>query len=684
MANDFLSKYQSKASDDLQTIAQQTPTAPVQPAAEKPVADSAAMAAAVAQSTPEQPADAKAEGAQSAPAGMNFAAPAPSGFVPPASRTASAGVARTAPATRSKLPMYIGIAVAAVLAIVLAVFLLGRGKEVPNMANWSASEAELWANENSINLRVDELFSDDITAGKVLSQLPAAGERIGKGEFLTVTVSGGPDLSVMVPVPDVMNMTMAEVEAWADENYMTTVRITTQTSDTVASGKVISFTVNDNTVLEDEIRRDTPFYVIFSKGKPVGEAVEVPNFLTMSVLEAEAFALEKEITLTQTEEFSETVAEGNVIRQDIKAGETVYAGDSIAIVVSKGKEILVPDFASLSRELAEATASGLGIQTLIEETYATAEKDVLLSQSVKAGTLYQEGDIVVLQYSMGNTFAVPNFIGQTEADVYAWRDGLNADGANISVVVTHTDNSAAKGTILEQSHKNESVTLGEKVYVIASEGQPVIVPSFVQTASGSYSNIITKADVIAACDTLGLIPMFVEESASGRLPGEVWYQSLAAGSEAKAGDAITIKVVPANAAASVSVPSFTGKSISAVKATSGYSNFAITYQDESGAALAEKDIGASDTIIAQSVVAGSSVKAGYAIVLTVEVYIAPMPTEAPAAEPVAEPVATPTVAPTAKPTATVAPTVAPTAAPTVAPAATSTATPTTVPTAAPV
>lgn len=597
MANDFLNKYTAKGSDDLDAIAQNAP--PVQ-------------------NTP----------AQDTPAhNMSFTQDESNGFTAPAATASAFAASYAAPRSASSLTgktvlgvpvLYIGLALVAILSIVLAVFLLGRGKTLPDMAGWSTSEVELWAGENNVNVRVEKTYSDEISSGTIISQSPMTGERVAKGEFLTITVSDGPDLSILVPVPDIMNMTMAEVEAWADANFMTTVRITTQTSETVASGKAISFTVNDNTVLEDEIRRDTPFYVIFSKGKPVGEAVEVPNFLSMSVAEVEAFALENELILLQEEEFSDTVSEGNVIRQDVKAGENVYAGDAITLAVSRGKEIRVPDFASLSRELAAATASGLGIQTLIEETYSTSAKDVLLSQSVAAGSLYQQDDIIVLRYSKGNVFMITSFVGQSETDVYAWRDGLNADGASIQVTVTYTESAAAFGTVLDQSHENVNVGIDAHLYFIVSSGTPVTVPSFVQPTGAGYGAIITKADVITACAALGIVPYFEEGSASGRLPGEVWYQSITAGQTMLQGQSIIIKIAPESAAATVSVPSFVGKTLAEAKAVSNYNKFSISYQDESGAVRSESQIAATDTVKAQSVASGSSVKEGYAIVLTMQ------------------------------------------------------------------
>lgn len=627
MANDFFDKYKAKGGEDLETIATQAPpqeVAPVAPAAE--MGDSALIQGTQGGETAVTAQAASAPvGETSAPA-FQFTERANNGFVAPVRTTTPAAVAAQQTKTIAGIPvLYLGLGALALVLIGLLIFWFSRPTALPDMQGWSISEVELWTNENKVNLRAEEVYSDEISSGNVLSQTPAANERVGKGEFLTVTVSKGPDLSIMVDVPDLMNMSMTEIEVWADANFMTTVRMTTQTSDTVPSGSVISFSVNDNTVIGDQVRRDTPLYVIVSKGKGVGEAIKVPNFLTMSVSEAEAFAAENELILVQEEAFSETVAKGNIMQQDIKADETVYAGETITIVVSTGVEIIVPDFYSLSREMATAKAAQLGIQLIVEERYATVAKDTLLSQSIKSGTLYQEDDILVLQYSKGNSFMITSFVGQSETDVYAWRDALNEEGAAIQVTVNYTESSAVYGIVLDQSHENVSVGIDAHLYFIASAGQPVIVPNFVQPAGKDYDQIITKADVLSQCDALGIVAVFVEESASGRKPGEVWYQSVAAGQEIIAGQPLVIKIVPLSDASTVSVPSFTGKTLAEVSATTNASKLTLRYQDTSGASLSASDIGATDVVKSQSVAANSKVTAGYEVVLVMQAVAAPTP-----------------------------------------------------------
>ena len=129
-----------------------------------------------------------------------------------------------------------------VLAIVITLVLVfNRGIEIIDLTGWTLSDAQLWANENGILLQTQEEYNDTYEEGEVFGQDIPAGTAIRKGDFLQLTVSLGHDLSVTLPLPDLKSMTMEEVEEWADNNYMTKVRITTEYSDTVASGQVIRF-----------------------------------------------------------------------------------------------------------------------------------------------------------------------------------------------------------------------------------------------------------------------------------------------------------------------------------------------------------------------------------------------------------------------------------------------------------
>ncbi len=490
----------------------------------------------------------------------------------------------------------------AVIGAIILVLNLNSGVTVPDMTGWTETEAKLWGTENEVLIRVETVFDDVIEADKVMSQSPASGEEIAQGNFLEITVSDGPDLDVMVKVPDILNMTMSEVEAWAEENLMTKVRITSEESETVESGKVITFTVNDNTVIGEEIKRDTPLYVTFSKGKPTGLPVELPDFTTMTVEEAQTFATDNGIVLEIVEEFSDTAPKDTIIKQSIKAEEVIKSGETVTLNVSKGKEIIIPNFGQFSKDIVSTKASQLGITVVLKERYSNSSADAFLSQSKAAGSLYEEDDIIELTYSLGNSVVLSSYVGSSVDTVHSWAQPLNESGANIKINVRYTASDTAAGTVLSQDKENVTISINETINLVVSSGGIVFVPDLVADPGAAYADIMTRERVIAICDSLGIVPIFIEEAQADRLPGEVWYQSIEPGQQIEQGSTIEVKYTPLNQ--THSVPDFSGLTRLQIEASGYHMMFSITYSE------GDYQAGMEDKATGQSISAGTTVAAG--------------------------------------------------------------------------
>ena len=100
-------------------------------------------------------------------------------------------------------------------------------------------------NEAAMNTLADQGFkaertydySDSVAAGMVISQNPVAGTAAKKGSTVTLVVSQGKEA---VAVPDVYNKTQDEAKAALTAAGLTVTSTTTDYSDTVEEGKVIS------------------------------------------------------------------------------------------------------------------------------------------------------------------------------------------------------------------------------------------------------------------------------------------------------------------------------------------------------------------------------------------------------------------------------------------------------------
>lgn len=524
---------------------------------------------------------------------------------------AAPSVARPFGATRTRV---FALAIFGAFLLVAALFLYGflnRGTEVIDLTGWTLSDAQLWASDNGVNLQVSKEYNDQFEADKVLDQDLKAGMRIKKGFFLKTRVSQGHDLNVSLPLPDLLGMTKTQVEAWAAQNFMAKVRLTAEYSEKVATGRVIRFEINDDTVV-DLVKRNTPVYVIVSKGMEpkIVAKVELPNFKEMQLAQCQSFASEHGLILNIINQYDDLAPAGTILSQSIAAAQTVDSGTEVTLTISKGKLILVPDFSAYSRQKAAAVAQEAGITIAVTERYSARATGLFLSQSLVAGATYSPGAVLELAYSLGNRIVIASFVGQTRAAIETWAKELNAQGASIRVSITQTQNNAPQGTIIQQAVANTVIATDATVRITVSLGKMVFVPNLVAPEGSVYGQIVTREKAAAACSSLGLVPVFQSERKSGRLPGEVWSQSVSPGKDVYEGSTIVLKYCPADT--TVMVVDFSGKTREQIIAEGWQVKLDIDF------ATADAPVpGFVNQVHRQSVPAGSIVASGTAITLTI-------------------------------------------------------------------
>jgi len=584
--NDFLNAYKKKITNQ-------------QPDANQP--DQAA------DGSPAIPAVPAGDSEQTRPVDLHFEAK--SEFVPVRPPETSGRIYRRKP--RRLVWIAWVVVLAAALAAAGLFWHFSRFIEMPDLAGWAVTDAQLWARENNIQLQIDEQYNDQYDADKIAAQGIAAGTRVKKGIFLPVVVSLGHDLTVELELPDLMNMTKEQIDAWIAANFMSKVRITAEYSSSVASGRVIRYEINDNTVV-DKVKRNTPIYVILSKGPEelVIVKVTVPNFKEKTVAQSYEFANENGLTLVVAEAYDDYAPDGQIIGQSVKADEEVDKGTEITITVSLGKKILVPDFSMLTKSKASAVAADLGMTVTAAEKYSDKAAGSFLSQSLAAGSVYAGGDVLELTYSLGNQITIASFVGQPREAILNWANGLNEQGAAITVKTTYTQSNSPKDVILQQSKASTTIGSTATIYITVSRGKALFVPDFVAPEGAGYDTAILREQALALCNELNIIPVFVAENKTGRLPGEIWYQSVAAGKEVFEGNTITLKYCPANV--TLTIPDFTGQTRQAILAAGWMSKLNMAFAD---AETPKPD--AAGQVCRQSVAAGTTVAAGTEIILTI-------------------------------------------------------------------
>ncbi|MFJ3936162.1 Stk1 family PASTA domain-containing Ser/Thr kinase [Streptomyces parvus] len=198
-------------------------------------------------------------------------------------------------------------------------------------------------------------------------------------------------------------------------------------SDTVERGEVVSSEPDSG----DRIRGNGSVTLVVSRGP---EIVRVPDVVGASLADARRSL--KKVGLVPgmvTREFSEDVERGEVIRTDPRAGTDRNPDTAVALVVSKGAPIDVPDVTGLSAEeaTAELEAEGLKAEVLPGRVHSPEAAGDVAEQSPGEGTEAAEGDTIQLTVSKGpRMLDVPDVTGR---DVDEARSTLEEAGFEVKV-----------------------------------------------------------------------------------------------------------------------------------------------------------------------------------------------------------------------------------------------------------
>src|SRR6202047_2694740 len=152
-------------------------------------------------------------------------------------------------------------------------------------------------------------------------------------------------------VPNVEGLTQDAATTAITAAKLTVGTVTQQTSNTVATGKVIS----QDPASGSSLAQGSPVNLVISSGP---QMVTVPNVEGLTQAAATtAITAAKLMVGTVTQQTSNTVAAGNVISQDPASGNSVAQGSPVNLVISSGLQIVtVPNVEGLTDAATTAIA----------------------------------------------------------------------------------------------------------------------------------------------------------------------------------------------------------------------------------------------------------------------------------------------------------------------------------------
>lgn len=184
----------------------------------------------------------------------------------------------------------------------------------------------------------------------------------------------------------------------------------------------------------ERIRGNGTVTLTISRGP---EIVKVPRLKGKPLAEAKRLLADEGLAAGLiTTAFSQDIAQGAVISSDPEAGTERSPDSAVALVVSKGRPIDVPDVAGDA--VAEATRTlrdaGLKVEIASEQIHSAEPAGTVAAQSLAEGSRAARGDRIVLTVSKGpRMIEVPDVTGESTDSARA-----KLEGAGFEVKVQKT------------------------------------------------------------------------------------------------------------------------------------------------------------------------------------------------------------------------------------------------------
>lgn len=305
-------------------------------------------------------------------------------------------VATEAPKKKKKKKRRTPLIIATIITLLIAAgagftwwwFEYGPGSyiDVPQIAGATLEEGQRTLEPLNVQIMVEEAFDDVVPEGIIIDTRPSGGDQVHKSGVVTILVSKGIE---MVDVPDLNNKTADEIDEILKGAKLTRGDTTEQYHEEIPKGQVIS----QSPAAGESVKHDSPVNVVISKGR---EPIEVPNVVGKSSDEAQKMISDAGLQVQTSEAFSDDVERGLVISQDPAGGETRYRTDPVAIVISKGPEMVtVPNVIRMSEAEARAELEALGLVVEVDRVFMLV--DMVATTNPPAGTSVRVGSTVTIR-----------------------------------------------------------------------------------------------------------------------------------------------------------------------------------------------------------------------------------------------------------------------------------------------
>ena len=258
--------------------------------------------------------------------------------------------------------------------------LLGVGKiSVPSLVGMSQNEAkEALSNIGLLSEVVEEVFSEDIAQGKVISSSPGGGGRISPAGTVGLVLSKGQE---RIEIPVITNLT-PDVAT----QKMSALGLTIGDINEVFDMKVESgFVIGTDPKSGEKVKRNSVVNIVVSKGV---EKIALISYVGKGGDEALSELTNSGFDVKVVYKFSDKVFKGQVVSQSPEISDAIGLGSKIELVLSKGPEfVFVPNVLGKNKNDASLDLENLGLKVVTKGTGKVNNISPAIGTKVKQGAV---------------------------------------------------------------------------------------------------------------------------------------------------------------------------------------------------------------------------------------------------------------------------------------------------------
>jgi serine/threonine protein kinase len=268
---------------------------------------------------------------------------------------------------------------------------------VPNLAGRSLSYAEAKLQGEGLNFTTQQDPLSNAPNTQVLRTVPGAGTKLKKGQSVKL-VTGSKAKATDVTVPNLVNQSvsvaMAQLQSLGLQNQVQNVNTCSQQNIVCDTSPKPGTQVPKNSVV-----------ILYTAQTPTttSGSVPVPNVTGDSQSAAcNEIGLQGLVCGQTTNQYSSTVAQGNVVATEPPAGTPIARGSTVGLVISNGSPPIVPGLVGDTYSAAKSSLRSDGL-TGVSDGSCLNNTDLVTSQSPAAGEPAPNSGQVTLTCSSATT-----------------------------------------------------------------------------------------------------------------------------------------------------------------------------------------------------------------------------------------------------------------------------------------